>query len=126
MNEKTTNDRVNSLPINNLPEAYTAANNKLKKASEREEQQQQQQQQHVHFLSHEQLAHNDAFSASWIQQKSDFMTMALDKIDTCEDAAFVAFEYANEEKSPDVVNREPLLRMTADFLDFRYEGLDFY
>ena len=76
----------------------------------------------VHFLSHEQLAHNDAFSASWMQRRADFMTMDLLKIDTCEDAAFVAFEYAKE-NLPQTINREPLLRMTADWLDFRYVDL---
>lgn len=105
------------LPTKDGRDFRNATNTVLKEAWNGVEQQRR-----VHFLSHEQLAHNDAFSASWMQRRADFMTIDLHKIDTCEDAAFVAFEYA-QQNLPHTINREPLLRMTADWLDFRYVDL---
>jgi hypothetical protein len=63
----------------------------------------------VYFLNQTQVNIKDSFSASWIMTKQDFFDHPLDKIKTCEDAAFKAWYY-----------RFHKLRMTMDYLDFRY------
>lgn len=67
----------------------------------------------VHFMPLGQVSEKDAFSASWLQRTEDFMTMELDRILICEDAAFRAF------RGP----RRKMLRMTLDWFDFSLEHL---
>lgn len=67
----------------------------------------------VHFMPLGQVNEKDAFSASWLQRTEDFLSMELDRIMICEDAAFRAFRG----------NRRKMLRMTLDWFDFSLEHL---
>ena len=63
----------------------------------------------VYFLNETQVSQKDSFSASWIMTKQDFLDMPLHPVQQCEDAAFKAWNW-----------RRHKLRMTMDYLDFRY------
>jgi len=63
----------------------------------------------IHFLDRHQLNDLDGYSASWLQTRSSFLAMDLDRIHSCEDASFVAYW--------------PRLRMTYDWLDCFVEHL---
>jgi hypothetical protein len=63
----------------------------------------------VYFLNETQVTQQDSFSASWIMTKKDFLEMPLEPVKTFEDAAFKAWNW-----------RRHKLRMTMDYLDFRY------
>ena len=63
----------------------------------------------VYFMTDQQVNQKDAFSASWLQKTEEFLTMDLESIGICEDAAFRAYRGAKARK----------LRMTLDWLDFR-------
>jgi hypothetical protein len=69
--------------------------------------------QQVFFLNETHLSHHDGFSASWIQSKSDFMSMPFDNVDSCESAAFRAYDGS----------RMPKMRMTNDWMQFSVEHL---
>jgi hypothetical protein len=70
-------------------------------------------QQKIHFLSGTRHINNriDAFSASWLQRRAEFMLMNATEILSCEDAAFIAYWGPME--------RVRRLRLTVDWLDFR-------
>lgn len=69
----------------------------------------------VYFMPYGQVDDKDAFSASWIQKTEDFMDMNLQRIAFCEDAATQAsLNRGGTQK------RGVKLRMTLDWLDFRY------
>jgi hypothetical protein len=58
----------------------------------------------------------DAFSASWLQRKEEFMSMNFAGIVSCEDASFVAFSGGTPERFEN-------LRMTVDWFDFAIEHM---
>ena len=66
---------------------------------------------HVNFIDQTQVAKEDAVaSASWLQTTNDFLAMDAKGMDTVEDASHFAFQEKRQHK----------LRMTMDWLDFRY------
>jgi hypothetical protein len=65
----------------------------------------------VYFLPPEQLNQKDGFSASWLQTREDFLSMEIDSIRICEDAAFRAYKGERREK----------MRMTVDWFDWSVE-----
>jgi hypothetical protein len=64
----------------------------------------------IALIEHEQLSEQDGFSASWLQTRENFLSMDIDGIGICEDAAFFAYSYRR--------HREKHWRMTMDWLDF--------
>lgn len=62
---------------------------------------------------HSGVSKTEAYSGSWLQRTSDFMTMKIDAMEKWEDAAVFAYH----DKPHD--NRGQMLHMTLDLLDFR-------
>jgi len=77
----------------------------------------QQRQQPIHFFGATEHINNriDAFSASWLQRKEDFMSMNVTGILSCEDAAFLAYWGPME--------RVRKLQMTVDWFDLAIEHM---
>ena len=67
----------------------------------------------IYFLNNTQLDHKDGFSASWLQSRSDFLSMPFDRMHICEDAAFRAYDRRRKHK----------MRVTLDWMDWSVEHM---